>query len=68
MPVRPVSDGKLGDRARPGERRRTGPGHIDSFGDGRTCAVDGCATRLSRYNAGAVCAKHADDVPQRSRS
>jgi len=29
-----------------------------TFGDARTCVVDGCATRLSRYNPARCCAIH----------
>jgi hypothetical protein len=42
----------------PGVARRTGRGHVDSFGDGRTCSSPGCPTKLSRYNGSAVCAVH----------
>lgn len=42
----------------PGERRRTGKGHIDSYGHGRVCEVSGCATRLSVYNSGNACWLH----------
>ena len=42
----------------PGQRRRTGKGHVDSFGEGRVCAASGCATHLSRYNSGGVCSLH----------
>ena len=42
----------------PGQRRRTGKGHVDSYGEGRVCAAAGCATQLSRYNAGSVCYLH----------
>jgi hypothetical protein len=42
----------------PGERRRTGKGHVDSYGQGRVCAASGCATQLSRYNSGSVCWLH----------
>jgi hypothetical protein len=38
--------------------RRTGKGHIASYGLGRVCAVSGCATQLSRYNSGSVCWLH----------
>jgi len=41
-----------------GQRRRTGKGHVDSYGQGRVCAASGCATRLSRYNSGSVCWLH----------
>ena len=42
----------------PGERRRTGRGHIDSYGHGRVCEAAGCATQLSRYNPGITCWLH----------
>ena len=42
----------------PGQARRTGRGHIDSFGAGRVCAAPECVTELSRYNPGAVCSVH----------
>jgi len=40
------------------ERLRTGKGHIDSYGPGRVCAVQGCATKLSRYNSASACWLH----------
>ena len=46
----------------PGERRRTGRGHVDSFGEGRVCAVPGCATELSRYNPNGACWLHDASV------
>jgi len=46
------------DTEEAGQRRRTGKGHIDSYGLGRVCAASGCATRLSRYNSGSVCSLH----------
>ena len=55
----PVGVGSPVDRA-VGDRRRTGSGHIDSYGDGRVCRTPGCGTRLSRYNGSAVCWLHAD--------
>ena len=42
----------------PGQRRRTGKGHVDSYGEGRVCAVLDCTTALSRYNSGVVCSLH----------
>ena len=48
----------------PGERRKGGPGHIDSYGDDRVCSSPTCGTQLSRYNPRAVCARHgASDAP-----
>ena len=46
------------DTEAPGQRRRTGKGHVDSYGQGRVCAASGCATQLSRYNSGSVCWLH----------
>ena len=46
----------------PGQRRRTGRGHVDSFGEGRVCAAPGCATELSRYNPSSACWVHDDSV------
>jgi hypothetical protein len=46
----------------PGQRRRTGTGHIDSYGHGRVCAAPGCATKLSRYNSGTACWLHDEIV------
>ena len=51
----------------PGERRRTGRGHVDSFGEGRVCAVPGCATALSRYNPNGACWLHDDSVTPPAR-
>lgn len=42
----------------PGERRRTGHGHIDSYGEGRTCEAPDCTTALSRYNSSGACWLH----------
>ena len=41
--------------------RRRAPGHIDSYEEGRTCSVAGCATLLSRYNAATTCSAHQLD-------
>jgi hypothetical protein len=46
------------DTESPGERRRTGKGHIDSYGHGRVCAASGCTTKLSQYNSGIACSLH----------
>ena len=46
------------DTETPGQRRRTGKGHVDSYGQGRVCAASGCATKLSRYNPASVCYLH----------
>jgi len=43
-----------------GGRRRTGRGHVESFGDGRVCEAPGCGTQLSRYNRAAVCWHHGE--------
>ena len=42
----------------PGVKRRSGRGHIDSYGEGRVCSAHRCGTQLSRYNATSVCANH----------
>lgn len=44
----------------PGERRRTGKGHVDSYGQDRVCAAPGCETQLSRYNGAPTCWRHRD--------
>jgi hypothetical protein len=31
-------------------------------GDGRVCEVDGCTTKLSRYNPSALCWQHGEIV------
>lgn len=36
--------------------RRTGHGHVVSYGDDRICAAPGCEVKLSRYNGTAYCA------------
>ena len=46
------------DGEAPAERRRTGKGHVDSYGPGRVCAASGCATQLSQYNSSSVCWLH----------
>ena len=51
----------------PGQRRRTGRGHVDSFGEGRVCTVSGCATALSRYNPSGVCWLHDESVTPPAR-
>jgi hypothetical protein len=41
--------------------RRRAPGAdpaVRSFGKARTCAADGCETRLSRYNPDTFCSVH----------
>ena len=41
--------------------RRRAPGAdpaVRSFGRARTCAADGCETRLSRYNPDTFCSVH----------
>jgi len=45
-----------------GQRRRTGKGHVDSYGHGRVCEAPGCATHLSRYNSGSACWLHDKTV------
>jgi hypothetical protein len=53
------------------EGRRRGPNAeppVRSFGNARTCAADGCATRLSRYNPAPCCYLHEGwDLEQRTR-
>ena len=47
--------------AEPGKTRRRAPGadpEVRSFGTARTCAADGCQTRLSRYNPDSFCSVH----------
>jgi hypothetical protein len=39
-----------------------GRGHISSYGDGRTCAVPGCRTIVSRYNESDRCWQHAEEL------
>jgi hypothetical protein len=44
-----------------GKTRRRAPGadpEVRSFGVDRTCAADGCDTRLSRYNPDSYCSVH----------
>lgn len=54
--------------ASPGVARRTGPGHVVSYGEGRTCAAPGCLTWLSRYNGGQLCsARHEASRALRGR-
>lgn len=43
-----------------GERRRTGKGHVDSYGPGRVCVAPECSTELSRYNDASVCWRHRE--------
>jgi hypothetical protein len=43
------------------EGKRRGPNSeplVRSFGNARTCAADGCATQLSRYNPAPFCNLH----------
>ncbi|HEV7863832.1 MAG TPA: hypothetical protein VGR20_14065 [Acidimicrobiia bacterium] len=42
----------------PGQRRRTGRGHVDSYGEGRVCEAPECETELSRYNSSGACWLH----------
>ena len=45
----------------PAPTRRRAPGAdpaVRSFGQARTCAADGCETRLSRYNPDTFCSVH----------
>jgi hypothetical protein len=44
-----------------GRTRRRAPGadpEVRSFGVSRTCAAEGCETRLSRYNPDSYCSVH----------
>lgn len=45
-----------------GQRRRTGKGHVDSYGPGRVCEAAGCTTKLSRYNSSSACWVHDKTV------
>jgi hypothetical protein len=53
------------------EGRRRGPNAeplVRNFGNARTCAADGCATRLSRYNPAPYCYLHKGwDLEPRTR-
>jgi hypothetical protein len=53
------------------EGKRRGPNCeplVRSFGKVRTCAVDGCATQLSRYNPAPFCDLHKGwDLEHRTR-
>ena len=52
----------------PGDKRRTGRGHVDSYGDDRVCEAVACRTVLSRYNDRAWCWKHsAANTPRHLR-
>jgi hypothetical protein len=51
----------------PGEKRRTGNGHVDSYGDDRVCDASGCATVLSRYNGRTLCWRHETRSSPRGR-
>jgi hypothetical protein len=47
-------------------KRRT-RGHIESYGQGRTCLEPGCDTALSRYNKEALCWQHLDELQRAKR-
>jgi hypothetical protein len=51
----------------PGVKRRTGKGHVDSYGDDRICSATDCSTILSRYNGRGVCWRHAPRTPSPHR-
>lgn len=51
----------------PGARRRTGKGHVDSYGEGRVCAAPECETQLSRYNDNPACWRHQELRPGQAR-
>ncbi len=36
---------------------------VRTYGAGRVCAVEGCTTRLSRYNPSPCCSLHAKSMP-----
>jgi hypothetical protein len=36
---------------------------VRTYGSGRTCAVAGCTTKLSRYNPSVYCSLHAKLIP-----
>ncbi len=38
--------------------RRTGRGHVESYGRGRICEAPDCTTELSRYNSNTACWLH----------
>jgi hypothetical protein len=45
--------------ANPARRRAPGADPaVRSFGQARTCAAEGCETRLSRYNPDSFCSVH----------
>jgi hypothetical protein len=50
----------------PGVKRTASRGSISSYGDDRLCDVEGCETKLSRYNAGWLCWVHSSDGPSGS--
>jgi len=61
--VEPVPEAAVQDEpgAETGKTRRRAPGAdpaVRSFGTARTCAADGCETRLSRYNPDSYCSVH----------
>ena len=41
-----------------GAPRKTGKGHLKSYGEGRLCAARDCSTMLSRYNSTWLCSVH----------
>ena len=53
-----ATTGSAGHDPVPGQKRRTGSGHIDSYGEGRVCEARGCSTELSRYNSSGSCWLH----------
>jgi hypothetical protein len=50
-----------------GEKRRTGRGHIDSYGQDRICVAPGCTTILSRYNERPWCWRHSSATDGRRK-
>jgi hypothetical protein len=62
-PDETIVAGPAGEAAEPivAPTRRRAPGAdpaVRSFGSARTCAADGCQTRLSRYNPDSFCSVH----------
>jgi hypothetical protein len=59
-PAAPEAEGEdRGPVAAPIRRRAPGADPVvRSFGSARTCAADGCETRLSRYNPDSYCSVH----------
>lgn len=60
LPAQPeIETADAGDPG--GKTRRRAPGadpEVRSFGEERTCAAEGCETKLSRYNPDVYCSVH----------